>query len=231
MSRTERLFNLIDLLRTRRAPVTADRLADDLGVSSRSVYRDIDTLRALGASIDGEPGVGYRLRPGFLLPPLMMTPDELDALTLGASWVRQRADPALAAAAESALAKIAAVHPDASNVLSVTPPLVTATPVTARADVVSVAAVRDAIRRQRKVRIGYRDAVGSDSERIVWPIALAYLDDARILAAWCEQRGAFRHFSIDRLQSVTLLDDRYPEHRARLFKRWREQDPMNGLRS
>lgn len=119
MSRTERLFNLIDLLRTRRGPVTADHLADELGVSSRSIYRDIDTLRVLGASIDGEPGFGYRLRPGFLLPPLMLTTDELDALTLGASWVQQRADPTLAAAAHSALAKIAAVQPDQTCGLSV----------------------------------------------------------------------------------------------------------------
>jgi predicted DNA-binding transcriptional regulator YafY len=231
MSRTERLFDLIDRLRSRRLPITADQLAADLGVSSRSVYRDIDTLRALGASIDGEAGIGYRLRPGFLLPPLMLTPDELDALTLGASWVQQRADPALAAAALSALAKISAVTPDASQALSVVPPLVTAAPVAALVDPVSATLVRDAIRRQRKIAITYRDADGRGSERILWPIALAYLDNARILAAWCEHRSAFRHFRIDRLQKVAMLEDRYPGRRDRLFKRWREQDPMQGVRS
>ena len=95
MARAERLFALVDLLRTRTVPVTADSLARDLGISMRSVYRDVDALRAMGAPIDGEAGVGFRLRPGFLLPPLMFTADELDALALGGSWVRQRADPAL----------------------------------------------------------------------------------------------------------------------------------------
>jgi predicted DNA-binding transcriptional regulator YafY len=231
MSRTERLFDLIDLLRSRRMPVTADQLSADLGVSSRSVYRDINTLRALGASIDGEAGIGYQLRPGFLLPPLMLTSDELDALTLGASWVGQRADPALAAAARSALAKINTVLPDASRPLSVAPPLMAATPNTVPADPVSATLMREAIRKQRKVRIVYRDADGCISKRTVWPIALAYLDDIRILAAWCEARGAFRHFRMDRLQGIVMLDDRYPERRDRLFRRWREQDPMSGMRS
>lgn len=212
-------------------PVTADQLSADLGVSSRSVYRDINTLRALGASIEGEAGIGYQLRPGFLLPPLMLTPDELDALTLGASWVGQRADPALAAAARSALSKINTVLPDASRPLSVAPPLMAATPDTVPADPVCATLMREAIRKQRKVRIVYRDADGRISERTVWPIALAYLDDVRILAAWCEARGAFRHFRMDRLQAIVMLDDRYPERRDRLFRRWREQDPMSGMRS
>ena len=79
--------------------------------------------------------------------------------------------------------------------------------------------------------VSYRDAKGREGDRVLWPIAIAYFDDARVLAAWCEQRAAFRHFRVDRLQSVTVLEERYPEPRGRLVKRWREQDSMTGLRS
>lgn len=231
VSRTERLFELLDQLRTRRTPVTAEQLATELGVSPRSVYRDIETLRALGATIDGVAGVGFRLRQGFLLPPLMLTPEEVDALTLGASWVAQRADPSLAAAAETSLVKIAAVLPDASHALNVVPTLVTAAPITAPTDPALIASLRDAIRRQHEIFVRYNDSNGRISERIIWPIAIAYFDQARILAAWCEEREAFRHFRTGRLQDVTLLGTRYPQHRDQLFRRWREQDPMRGLRS
>ncbi len=231
MTRTERLFALIDILRTCKRPITSDRLATELSVSPRSIYRDIDALRAMGAPIDGEAGVGYRLRAGFLLPPLMLTADELDALTLGGSWVRQRADPALSAAASSALAKIAAVLPGTFAPPDDVPSLVTAAPAEVPADPASTSVLRDAIRRQHKVAVRYTDAHEQDSDRILWPIAIAYFDQARILAAWCESRAAFRHFRIDRFQRTKILGERYPEPRGRLLRRWREQDPMTGLRS
>lgn len=231
MRRVERLFDLIDRLRTRRRPVTADQLASELGMSARSIYRDIDTLRAIGAPIEGEAGVGFRLLPGFLLPPLMLTDDEMDALALGAIWVQQRADPALAAAAGTALAKIGAVLPDTSLVPGEAPILVTAAPASQPADAASAALLRAAVRQERKIAVDYRDLQDRESRRILWPIAIAYFDDARILTAWCETRAAFRHFRLDRLAGVTLLDERYPERRARLLKRWRESDPMRGLRS
>lgn len=231
MRRTERLFELLDQLRARKTPVTAEQLAGELGISRRSIYRDIDTLRAIGAPIDGEAGVGFRLLAGFLLPPLMLTPDELDALALGASWVRQRADPALATAAETALAKIGAVLPKSAATLGEMPALVTAAPANAPADAASTALVRDAIRRQCKIAVNYCDSEGRCSSRVLWPIAIAYFDDARLLAAWCETRSAFRHFRLDKLTEATLLGERYPERRVRLLKRWREQDAMTGLRS
>ena len=106
MSRTSRLFELINVLRARRTPVTARYLARELGISQRSVYRDIETLRSLGAPVDGQAGIGYCLREGFFLPEFAFSPDELDALILGLGWVRQRADPALVERSESALAKI-----------------------------------------------------------------------------------------------------------------------------
>ena len=106
MSKTSRIFELLNVLRARRRPVTATDLADELGVSPRSIYRDIETLRSLGAPIEGQAGIGFHLRAGFFLPEFAFSPDELDALILGLGWVQQRADPALARCSESALAKI-----------------------------------------------------------------------------------------------------------------------------
>src|SRR5580698_3000252 len=108
MSRAQRLLDLIQILRRHRFPVAGTALADELGISLRTLYRDIDTLKAQGAHIDGEPGVGYILRPGFMLPPLMFSEEEIEALVLGSRWVHQRADRALADAAANVLAKIGA---------------------------------------------------------------------------------------------------------------------------
>src|SRR5213594_1376827 len=112
MSRAQRLLDLIQLLRGYRRPVSGAALAEALGISLRTLYRDIETLNAQGAQIDGEPGVGYVLRPGFMLPPLMFSEDEIEAIVLGSRWVSERADAPLGVAARNALAKIAAVLPD-----------------------------------------------------------------------------------------------------------------------
>lgn len=223
MSRTSRLFELLGVLRARRMPVTALDLAQELGVSPRSIYRDIDTLRSLGAPIDGQAGVGYCLKEGFFLPALAFSPDELDAMTLGLGWVRQRADPALARCVESALAKIFSAKNNGSTSAQ-SPAVVTAASTSGRADPPQAALLRDAIRRQRKVAIGYEDAQGALSDRVIWPIAIVYFDDVRVLAAWCERRSAFRHFRVDRLQVRTVLEERYPGRRQSLVTQWRQQD-------
>ncbi|MBK3733895.1 HTH domain-containing protein [Azospirillum brasilense] len=224
MSRAERLIDLIQCLRRHRRPVSGHVLADELGVSLRTIYRDIATLQAQGARIDGEPGVGYLLQPGFLLPPLMFAEEEIEALALGIRWVADRADGALGAAAQNALAKIAAVLPpdlrdrmDASALL-VGPgePIV--------GDGVDLAVVRRAIRGERKLSIAYRDRDGAASERVVWPFALGFFDRLRVLVAWCELRGAIRHFRADRIVSVTALEARYPRRRQALLKEWREAE-------
>src|SRR5436853_1211164 len=111
MSRAERLLDLIQVLRRYRQPVSGQTLADELGVSIRTLYRDIATLQGQGAAMDGEPGLGYILRPGFMLPPLMFSEEEIEALVLGSRWVAERGDSRLGAAARNALAKIAAVLP------------------------------------------------------------------------------------------------------------------------
>lgn len=224
MSRTSRLFELIGILRARRMPVTALDLADELGVSQRSIYRDIETLRALGAPLEGEAGVGYCLRPGFFLPPLAFSPDEMDALILGLGWVQQRADPALAQSSESALAKILSARGNGTAPGDGTSGLAPAASASERVDPPQTAVLRDAIRRQRKVEIGYEDAKSALSDRIVWPIAIVYFDDVRILAAWCEQRSAFRHFRVDRLQVRAVSEERYPGQRQSIIARWQQQD-------
>lgn len=224
MSRTSRLFELINLLRARRTPVTAQYLARELGISLRSVYRDIETLRSLGAPLEGQAGVGYCLREGFFLPQFAFSSDELDALMLGLGWVRQRADPALARSSESALAKIVSARNNGSSTNDEPPALVTAASASQLMDPPRVALLRDAIRRQRKVAISYEDAHGSSSDRTIWPIAIVYFDAVRLLAAWCEKRAAFRHFRVDRLHVKTISEERYPGRRQSIVTRWRRQD-------
>lgn len=223
MSRTGRLLELIGILRARRMPVAALDLARELGISQRSIYRDIDTLRSLGAPIEGQAGVGYELRAGFFLPEFAFSPDEIDALILGLGWVQQRADQALAQSSESALAKILSAKNSGSK-NNDTPTLVAPASVSERVDPPQAALLRDAIRRQRKVAISYEDAQGALSDRTIWPIAIVYFDDVRIVAAWCEERSAFRHFRVDRVRVRATLEDRYPGRRQSIITRWRQQD-------
>lgn len=223
MSRSERLLGLLQLLRGQRRPVGGRALAERTGVSLRTLYRDIASLRAQGAPIEGEPGVGYQLRPGFLLPPLMFTAEELEALALGSRWVAGRADTRLREAAASAMARIGAVLPrdlrddvDASTLLI--GPSAQAIP----PDTVDAALLRAAIRASRVLRIRYRDADGASSERLVWPFALAFFDSVRVLLGWCELRGDFRHFRTDRIAHAEDAGRPCPQGRRTLLAAWRE---------
>jgi len=222
MSRTNRLFLLMDALRGHRRPVTAAVLAERLGVSERTIYRDIQTLSGLGAPVEGEAGVGYLLRAGVFLPPLMFSADELEALVLGARWVRRQGDSALARAAENALAKIATATPrDLRDTMADTSLWVP--PEGSGASDAHLQPAREAIRQQHKLQIGYRDGAGATSERVVWPFALAFFEGKRVLAAWCELRAAFRHFRVDRIDAATGSGERYPAHRRDLLVRWRRE--------
>lgn len=226
MSRTSRLFMLLDALRGHRRPVTATQLSQTLSVSLRTIYRDIGTLIELGAPIDGEAGVGYVLRAGFFLPPLMFNEDELEALLLGARWVEHQGDAGLARAAGSALAKIATASPrDLRDGLAEAglwaPVFKTPAPVA-----VPLQPIREAIRREHKLRIAYVNEGGHATERIVWPIALAFLDKAQVMAAWCELRNGFRHFRADRIRQLTSLKLRYPTRRVVLVKKWRVEQKI-----
>jgi predicted DNA-binding transcriptional regulator YafY len=224
MSRAGRLLQLMEALRRRRRPVAGATLAEELGVSLRTLYRDVAALQAQGADIEGEAGLGYVLKPGFTLPPLMLTADEVEALTLGALWVGQRADVEFARAAEGALAKLAAVMPaDRAELVAAPASVVAPRTRRAAADGAHLAAIRAAIRGERKLELAYADAVGAKTLRVVWPMAISYFEAALILVAWCETRVAFRHFRVDRVESVAERPERYPRRRRVLLAQWKAE--------
>ncbi len=223
MARSERLLTLLQALRRHRRPVTGAALAEETGVSLRTLYRDIASLQAQGAHIEGEDGVGYVLKPGFMLPPMMFSQDEIEALVLGSRWVARAAEPRLAAAGADAMAKIAAVLPEEmrdeidSATLLVGPRRISE-------DKADLSVIRRAIRMERILELNYTDESGAVSVRRVWPFALGYLEHIRIMAAWCELRGDYRHFRTDRIGDMAVQDGRYPRRRAVLMKEWREID-------
>ena len=223
-SRAARLLQLLEHLRTHRQPVPGATLAQHQGVSLRTLYRDIATLREQGAQIEGDPGVGYVLRPGFTLPPLMFSADELEALVLGARWVASHAaDPELARAAHGVMNRIGNVLPPALRLAVETSGLF----VPARAHAPSPApwlpVLRRAIRDEHALLLHYRDEGGAVTQRRIWPFAMAFFDHARLIAAWCELRQDFRHFRADRVVDLADSGTRYPERRHALIRRWRAQ--------
>lgn len=222
MDKTERLFAVMDALRRHRHPVTAASLAEEQGVSVRTLYRDVQTLIGLGAPIDGEAGVGYMLKPGFFLPPLMFTTEELEALVLGARWVEAQPDDGLGAAAKNALAKIATASPedlrDRINDTGLWPMAVWGD----QKPMPVLGQIRQAMRTEKTLEIAYQDENGSPSERTIWPVQLAYYQGKQIIAAWCCLRQAFRNFRTDRIVSLTITDVRYGKRRAILEREWRE---------
>ncbi|TCP65636.1 HTH domain-containing protein [Sphingomonas sp. PP-CE-1G-424] len=190
-------------------------------MSLRTIRRDIVTLQAMGAEIDGEAGVGYVMSPGFLLPPLSFTDEELDALVIGAEWVAGQTDPALANAIGNALAKIHCVlAPRMRNALDDTSFYVGS----ARKPFASgfdLQQCRRALREQCKMRITYRDRNGGHSERTIWPIMLGFEGAKRMVAAWCETDNDFRIFDTKWIVQFELLAARYSRNRRQLVKEWR----------
>lgn len=224
MSRSVRLLDLLQLLRRHRRPLAGAAIAAELGISLRTLYRDVAALQMQGAHIDGAPGLGYVLREGFVLPPLMFSAEEIEALVLGSRWVAERGDAPLAAAARDALAKIAAVLPAAQRHDLEATPLLVGPGAAAPAGGADVAAIRHAIRAERKLDVTYRDAAGSDTRRTIWPFALGYFDRAQVVAAWCELRAAIRHFRTDRIVALAAADLRYPVRRQALMQQWRVEN-------
>lgn len=224
MSRTERLLDLLQALRRRRRPVAAARLAAELGVSERTIYRDIATLVGQGAAIEGEAGLGYVLRPGFVLPPLMFSDEEIEALVLGLRFVALRGDASLRVAAADVLAKVTDVLPAALREKADDSGLLAAP--MAPAPLADLSGLRRAIRAERRLHIAYADADGRTSTRTIWPIALAYFERTRILAAWCETRQDFRHFRTDRILRADLGSETYPRRRRVLLAEWRQREGL-----
>jgi predicted DNA-binding transcriptional regulator YafY len=221
MRRADRLFQIIQILRRSTRPVTAAALAAELETSKRSVYRDVAALIGQCVPIRGEAGFGYVLEGGFDLPPLMLTTEEMEAAVLGAQWVAGHGDKALAHAARDLIAKIAVSVPD--TLLPLIHDAAAQTPPSWKmpVDGLDIALARAWARKGRKIGLLYRDKNGEVSERIVWPVAIAYFDAARVLVAWCELREGFRDFRTDRVINADFLEDRLPCRPAELRRRWR----------
>lgn len=203
--------------------MTAATLASELEISERTLYRDIAELTALGAPIFGEAGIGYVLRSGLFLPPLMLNADETEAVVLGLRYVDQRGDEVLSKAAADALAKIAAVlAPDAQEALR-NPTVLPGPPGCGYPqNAVELNVFRQAIRAQAKLHIDYADVNKTPSQRLIWPLALGFLNEARVIVAWCELRGDYRTFRTDRIAAAQELGERYPGRRSDLLRAWRK---------
>src|SRR5690348_4589208 len=211
MRRADRLFQIVNVLRQRRTTTTSAHLARRLGVSERTIYRDIRDLTLAGTPIDGEAGVGYRLRPGFDLPPLMFDRDEIQALVIGARIVRQFGDPALARASDAILNKVSAVIPkDLAPLLTDTRMFVPNT-IGGRRAAETLSLAREALIARRKLRFKYEGASGDGTERTVRPLGVFFWGRTWTLAAWCELRNDFRNFRLDRASGPALLDETFAD--------------------
>ncbi len=223
MRRAERLLQLIQILRRHRRPVTGEVMARELEISLRTLYRDIAALIADRVPIRGEAGLGYVLGEGFDLPPLMFTPDELEAVMLGLRWVARRGDTDLSRAAQDTVAKIGSVLPEKLRPFLFDAALLVPPHFRLAEDRVNVALLRNAIREGWKVSLNYRSEDGRETQRVIWPIAVAYFDAQRLIIGRCELRQAFRSFRTDRMLAISILDQKYPVRRKVLLKQWQEE--------
>lgn len=219
MHRSNRLFEIIQILRAAPRPVTARQMAERLDVTERTIYRDIAALQAMRTPIEGEAGIGYVMRRGYDLPPLNFDAEEIEALYVGLSMLARTGDSALQQAATRICSKIEALNA-AVDWLQVAP---WGAPMDDPArGCVSMAVLRDAVRDGRKLRLVYRDAQEEETHRTVRPVAMIYHLNCVMLAAWCELRGGFRRFRTDRIWGCDTLDDQFET--GPLRRLWREQE-------
>ena len=231
MRLADRLFQIIQILRRSTRPVTASMLAEELEVSQRSVYRDIADLMGQRVPIRGEAGLGYVLDRDFDMPPLMLTPDEIEAAVLGAQWVAERGDPVLAGAARDLIAKIESAVPERLRPFFAEPSVGAHTGISTAPDGLDIAQTRAWIRSGRKIRIRYRTQEMEESERIIWPVIIGYAETVRLLVAWCELRQDFRHFRTDRMVTAEFLDEHHGSRPGDLRNRWkRHMERERGVR-
>jgi len=224
MPRSNRLFEIIQILRAARLPVRAEDLADKLEVSKRTVYRDIAALQAMRTPVEGEAGVGYVLRKGYDLPPLNFDQEEIEALHVGLAMLIRTGDGALQQAAARVSRKIANVH-DSADWLQVAP--WGAPQDDPDQACVPTALLRRAVRSARKLRLSYVDKDSQQTTRVLRPLGLIYHVDCTLLAGWCELRGGFRHFRTDRMLGAELMEQGFAEEAPALRKLWREQEDWN----
>jgi predicted DNA-binding transcriptional regulator YafY len=221
MRRADRLFQIIQILRRKRLTRAAE-IADELEISQRTVYRDVSDLAANGVPITGEAGVGYVLDPGFDLPPLQFTAEELEVLALAGELVENLGDAALTRTIKDALAKIAASRPQGrdwspgdAGLLSPAAPFVTN-------DRVDLTIVRAAIRTRKKLALAYMSRDEARTQRKIWPLAVSFYGPVRLVSGWCELRQDFRSFRADLIEAMTVLDERYPPQRGRTLADFRK---------
>lgn len=210
-------------MRTMAAPITAARLAEETGVSLRSLYRDIDALRAAGARIEGERGYGYRLLEDPALPPQTLDEAEIEALALGLAEVRALGDPGLARAAGSVLAKVAAILPGARERQLLHAIAQVFRPEPRYADMIDLSPLREACWREEAIRLGYVDRDGSQTDRVIWPLALVYNDACVTVLAWCCLRRDFRMFRSDRIATMVPEGASFRPRRVALLRDYVER--------
>jgi predicted DNA-binding transcriptional regulator YafY len=228
LRRADRLFQIVQIVRGARRPITAAELAGELELSPRTIYRDIADLMASGVPLRGEAGVGYVLEAGYELPPLMLTAVELEAALLGAQWVSGRGDPSLARAARDLVAKLQAVAPKELLFLADGPSVLAPNLVTAQEQIVDLQRVRDAIHSRHKLVVDYFDENDRVTRRVIWPVYVAYFAAVRVIVAWCELRDGFRHFRTDRIKEITYSSDQFSTPMRRLRKAWADQEGPKG---
>ena len=213
MTRSTRMFEIIQLLRRAEQPRTAAQIAEILEVTPRTIYRDIASLQAMRVPIDGAAGVGYIMRPGFDLPPINFDIEEAEAVTVGLAMIVRTGDRGLKEAGRRACRKLEEAT-ELSNALF------SSTWGAAEPDSVDMSDLRAAIRQERKLSVSYRDGNGEESHRIIRPFAMVYHSEAIVLAAWCELRNDFRNFRPDRMVSYTLLEDDFAGQGEALRREW-----------
>lgn len=219
MRRADRLFDIIQVLRLARTPLTAATIATELEVAARTVYRDIATLQARRVPIEGAAGIGYVLRRGYELPPLMFTEEEVEAIAVAVRLLPRIGDPGLVMAARNVLTKLAAVMPDALRQRLAVPFHVSLRGAPAPSGV-DLSAIRAGIREARKISIEYVDGNGAASQRTIRPVAMEYYVDATLICAWCELRDDYRHFRADRIRSAQLLTADFRTQAPTLLAGW-----------
>lgn len=220
MRRTERLFQIIQILRGANTPITGRMLAEELEISLRTLYRDMAELIAQRVPVTGEAGTGYVLDNGYDMPPLMLTPDELDAAALGASWVARHGDPLLAKGARDLIAKLSESVPEELRPIILDSSFRTVSSLPRLKEAFDGAILRQAIRDRLKLSLHYVDAKGAETQRTIWPLFIAYFDHARLIVSWCETREDYRHFRTDSVQSLHIEGHKYPVRRSTAIRDW-----------
>ncbi|WP_025897327.1 helix-turn-helix transcriptional regulator [Sneathiella glossodoripedis] len=210
MRRADRLFQIVQILQRKKNAITAQIIAEELEVSVRTIYRDIQDLIKNHVPICGEPGTGYLLQGGYDLPPMMFSDEEIEAIMLGVEWVRANGDTQIQRAAEDVLVKIGAVLPKNRQALLSSLTHIIHRPDEAKKITVSMPEVRRAIRHHLNADTTYLSLAGELTDRRLSPLIIVFFENIQLLVAWCHLRQDIRNFRMDRFQSFTVSDETFP---------------------